>query len=153
MFTENSTNAAIAATTDAKAKIEAFKKDRQILIASLLADNSLTPSINLKSLVNDFNRAAQKASVRFQGFSVKDDVITTNVISFMAPNGGTDAVEGIFNMMKIYSQDNAQANFRLEPILSISGTPQNRTTPVSFKIIPVKTEAQAPQKTATSSNS
>jgi hypothetical protein len=55
--------------------------DRNIVIAKIIAENSIRPSIDLKNLVTQFRTAAVKANVAFDGFSIKDDVISTNLTS------------------------------------------------------------------------
>jgi hypothetical protein len=55
--------------------------DRNIVIAGIIAENTIRPSIDLKNLVTQFRTAAVKANVAFDGFSIKDDVISTNLTS------------------------------------------------------------------------
>lgn len=125
-----------------KQEIDKYQKNKQIMIASKIENNELSPSINLKQLVSNFNQASAQARVRFQGFAVKDDVISTNLIAMNALPG-RDAAESILEMMKLYDKSAGKTNFALEPILSISGTPQNRTTPINFKIVPIAPTGEA----------
>lgn len=134
-LTKNSINTTIEKITQSDEKISQYQQKKEIIIASFMQDNNLMKSIDIKRLVDDFRSAATDAGVQFQGFSVKDDTITTNLIATSITN--RDAVSSIIAMMESYAQNNQQKAFALEPILSISGTPKARTTPVTFKIIPV----------------
>ena len=140
MFLKFTTNNAINHTQmeiqKADEKISQYQKQKDIIIASFMQDNTLFHSLNLKQLVADFRQAAKDSNVQFQGFSVKNNTISTNLIATSATQ--KDAVASIIEMMKNYSQNNQQKAFALDPILSISGTPNARMTPVTFKIISVK---------------
>lgn len=117
-------------------QITEAKKQKTVIITSMIEWNNMKESINLKKLVADFKQAWKDAGVQFQGFNVKNDTITTNLISRSSTRD--DAVVSIIKMMQNYEKNNTQKSFALDPILTISGTPQNRTTPVTFKIISKK---------------
>lgn len=147
MTTEMSISSAQESIKKSEESIARLQKDKTVVIASLISDNSLTPSIDLKKLVANFRAAANNAWVQFQGFSVKDNIISTNLIA--RGNWGTDAALMIIKMMQAYAKNTQNNNFALEPIMTISGTPQNRTTPVSFKVVAVTPQASASWATAT----
>jgi hypothetical protein len=62
-------------TTD----ISTIATDRSILVAEIIKNNTLRPSIDVRSLVTNFRTAALQANVRLNGFSVQNDVISTSL--------------------------------------------------------------------------
>ena len=61
--------------------IAAASTDRNIVIAKIIQDNTIRPSLDLKNIVTQFRMAAIRANVAFDGFSIKDDTISTQLIS------------------------------------------------------------------------
>ncbi len=120
---------------DTDRKIEVIGKDRKILIANIIKNNSLRPSLDLKPLIAGFRTAAAKANVRLKGFSIVDDVISTSLIatewdSWVHP----DPVATIIKMMREYAQN--KNTFSLDPISSIGWDPKERTTAIKFRVLP-----------------
>jgi hypothetical protein len=68
-------------TTEFDDEIARNSTDRTVLIADILSSNTIRPSIDVRKLVLDFRKAASMANVRLQGFSVKDDTISTTLIA------------------------------------------------------------------------
>lgn len=77
--------------------------DRNIVIAKIIEENTLRPSIDLKNMVTQFRTAAVKANVAFDGFSIKDDVISTNLTSTTGNGQHPDPVGTIIAMMNSYA--------------------------------------------------
>lgn len=67
--------------TALESQIASASADRKTVIAGILESNTIRPSIDIKGLVRDFRVLAAKERVRFQGFSVKNDTITTTLIA------------------------------------------------------------------------
>jgi hypothetical protein len=65
--------------TTLTADIATIATDRNILVAEIIQNNTLRPSIDVKSLVTNFRAAARQANVRLNGFSVQNDVISTSL--------------------------------------------------------------------------
>jgi hypothetical protein len=114
------------------ADIATSTKDRDIIVADILASASIRPSIDLKALVRAFRVAATQAGVRLQGFSVRDDVISSTLIASRDVTSTTDPVETIIAMMR---SGTATAGLSLQPIRSLQGSLAERTTAVSFRIL------------------
>lgn len=119
-------------TAEVNRKIQTYKENVSVNVAMRLQSNELKKGINIKTLVEEFKDAAIAEQVFFQGFSVKDNQISTTLIS---EDYTTDAVGKIISMMKKYESINSQKNFALSPIMSVAGTARNRTTPIIFNII------------------
>jgi len=64
-------------------EIGVLSKDRRIVIAKILRENTIRPSIDLKKIVTDFRLASIRANVSFDGFAIKNDTITTRMTSFV----------------------------------------------------------------------
>lgn len=144
LVTESQTASVQASTEKTQESIDMLRADTSVVIASLIAEQELTPSIHLQKLVSDFVNAAATSGVHFQGFTVKGDMISTTVVAH--GSAGADAALAIIKMMKTYTHTGNSGIFTLEPVLSISGTPENRMTAVTFKIIPAKNDV-APSET------
>jgi hypothetical protein len=86
------------------ADIATSAKDRDIIVADILASASIRPSIHLKNLVRAFRTAATDAGVRFQGFTVRDDIISSTLIVSRDTSSMTDPVETIIAMMRASSE-------------------------------------------------
>lgn len=114
-------------------------KDRDIVVADIINSANIRPSIDLKNLVRSFRVAASEAKVRLQGFSVVNDVISSNLIATRESNG-TDPVEIIIAMMRASV---TKSGLILEPIYSLGWTSLERTTAVSFRILPTNTNTNA----------
>ncbi len=113
--------------------------DRDIIVANILSSSPLRPSIDLKALVKWFRLAAATAGVRLNWFSVADDTISSTLIATQWTDN-TDPVKTIISMMRI---PNPLTGLMLEPIYSLAGSSTERTTTVSFKILPSKTTTDA----------
>ena len=121
-----------ADTRSLEADIATSTKDRDIIIADILATASIRPSIDLKALVRAFRQAANQGGVRLQGFSVRDDVISSTLIASRDVTSSTDPVETIIALMRSGS---ASVGLSLQPIQSLQGSALERTTGVSFRIL------------------
>ena len=65
-----------------KSKISVIEADKKNIVASIIASNKLSPSVNLSKLLSDFRAVASKYQVAFQNFAIKNDEITTNLIVY-----------------------------------------------------------------------
>ncbi len=119
---------------DIRRQITEIKKDKNVLIANILKNNAIQSSLPLKQIISDFQLAAQQSNVQLQGFNIQDGVITTTLIAKEHNEAHSDPAITIINMMRNYSK-NKNTSFNLEPITSISGNPNERTTQISFKIM------------------
>lgn len=156
MILSMTTSSATQANSD---KIQAIKSEIQTLqadpknsVAALVANNEIMSSPNLSQLLSAFTNIANAYQVQFQNFSIKNDEIQTNLI---AMDTSKDAAQKIIAMMKAFAKAGQQGNFALEPIFSISGDRNTRTTPITFKIVPIKpvsTEAETAETTENPSN-
>ena len=127
-------------TRSLDADIATSTKDRDIIIADILASASIRPSIDLKVLVESFRAAARQAGVRLQGFSVRDDIISSTLIASRNVTSMTDPVETIIALMRTGT---ATAGLSLEPIRSLQGSALERSTGVSFRILPTNSLTNA----------
>lgn len=66
--------------------IRSASNDKDIIIANILKSTTIRPSIDLKGLVDSFDKTAKWAGVRLQGFSVKDDLLNTTLIATQDAN-------------------------------------------------------------------
>ncbi len=119
--------------------IATASKDRDIIVADILASATIRPSIDLKTLVRSFRIAATQAGVRLQGFSVKDDMISSTLIATRDANG-IDPVQIIIDMMQSGSPN---TGLSLVPIRSLVGSTNERTTSVAFRILPTNSATNA----------
>lgn len=114
-----------------------------IMIAHILEKNLLRPSIDLEKMVEDFRNIGRDAGVRFRGFHIAGDLLSTELIASTSadPSNHQDPVTAIIEMMRTYNEKNAQAEvpnaFRLEPILKVMGDPSTRTSTIQFTITPI----------------
>ena len=127
-------------TRSLDADIATSTKDRDIIIADILASASIRPSIDLKVLVESFRAAARQAGVRLQGFSVRDDIISSTLIASRNVTSMTDPVETIIALMRTGT---ATAGLSLEPIRSLQGSALERSTGISFRILPTNSLTNA----------
>ncbi len=123
-----------------EADITTSTKDRDIIIADILASTQIRPSIDLKALVRSFRVAATQAGVRFQWFSVHDDVISSLLIASRDVTSMTDPVETIIAMMRA---DTTTAWLSLQPIRSLQGSSTERTTGISLRILSTNSATHA----------
>jgi hypothetical protein len=87
-------------------------------------------------LVHKFYDLASEFGVRFQGFSVTQDILSTKVIATTPDSvNHPDPISAIFKMMRTPSFQGK--NFILEPIVSIAGTISERSTTLQFKILSI----------------
>ncbi|MBC7498715.1 hypothetical protein H7170_03675 [Candidatus Gracilibacteria bacterium] len=122
------------------ADIATSTKDRDIIIADILASAQIRPSIDLKALVRSFRVAATQAGVRFQGFSVHDDVISSSLIASRDVTSMIDPVETIIAMMR---SDSTTSGLALQPIRSVQGSNTERTTGILLRILPTNSATHA----------
>ncbi len=121
------------ATIDSQIAI--ISTDRKIVIANILKSNRIRPTIDVKWLIQEFYTAAAKSNVRFKGFSVKNDIITTTLIASEGdPLVHPDPAITIIKMIEDYSQ--GQKDFSLDPISSMAGDLTKRTTGIQFRVVP-----------------
>ncbi len=102
-MTERHTQELQTTITKLDTDIAGASVDRNIVIAKIIAENSIRPSIDLKNLVTQFRIAAVKGNVAFDGFSIKDDVISTNLTSTTGNGQHPDPVGTIIAMMNSYA--------------------------------------------------
>lgn len=115
--------------------IATISADRNILIANIIKNNTLRPSLDLGPLLTEFRSAAARANVKLFGFSIVDDVITTTLTategdSWVHP----DPAATIIKMMREYATN--KMTFSLDPISSLSWDPTARTTSIRFRVLP-----------------
>lgn len=131
---ESNIQATQQAILETQTKIDTIASDRKILIANIIKNNSLRPSLDLGPLLLEFRTAAAKANVRLKGFSIADDTISTTLIATEWDSGvHPDPVATIVKMMREYAT--SKTAFSLEPIYSISGDPTLRTTAIKFHVL------------------
>lgn len=116
-----------------RTSISQASTDRNIVIAKIIQDNTLRPSIDLKNIVTQFRVAAMRANVIFDGFSIKDDTISTQLIATEGTTSHPDAVATIIEMMNTY--DNTAQQFRLWAISSVTGDMSRRTTGLDLHVV------------------
>lgn len=115
-------------------QISEIGQDRKMLITQIVMGNTIRPSLDLKNIVTQFRVAAAKADVGFQGFSIKDDTISTTLIATTGLNQiHPDPVATIITMMRTYAGQN-NLYFRLDPITSVSGDLAKRTTGIKLHV-------------------
>lgn len=136
MMKQSSIDTANSETETMNTKIAAFEADKKNKVAALIEGNSI-PSIELSPLIAQLQNLASQSQVQFNGFNIADESITTTLT---AVNTDKDAVQKIINLMNTFAKNGQQGTFVLEPILSVSGNRMTRTTPVTFKIVPIKDE-------------
>jgi hypothetical protein len=115
-------------------QITEVSTDRKVIIAKIIQSNTIRPSIDVRGIVASFYDAASRANVHLKGFSIKNDVINTTLIA-KYPDGTIhpDAASTILKMMREYSSG-APTAFRLDPIKTISGTQEVRTTNITLRV-------------------
>ncbi len=114
--------------------VSTLSSDRKTVIANILKDDAIRPSIDLKSLVSAFRLTATKEQVRFQGFSVKNDVISTSLIATeWDPQIHSDPIATIVRFIR--SMDAQKQKFQIEPVRIVSGDPTKRTTGIELKVV------------------
>lgn len=117
-----------------EASIQTAATDKDVIIANILNSTIIRPSIDLKLLVRSFRLAAATAGVRLSGFSVKDDIIVSNLIATQ-DTPSIDPIETIIAMMRMSTPS---IGLSLEPIYAIQGSSKERSTGVSFRILSSK---------------
>lgn len=103
-----------------------------MIVANILNSATIRPSLDLKTFVRSFRLAAAQANVRLQGFSIVNDTITSSLTATRDSNV-SDAVEIIIAMMR---NQNPNTKLSLMPIYSVGGSSTERTTGVTFRILP-----------------
>ena len=117
---------------DLDTKLTLASADRQVIIANILKSSTIRPSLDLQKYVRSFRQAAAQAGVRLKWFSIANDTITSQLIA-TSESDGTDPVTTIISMMRIQNPKNELV---LMPISSLAGNNRERTTGVSFHILP-----------------
>jgi hypothetical protein len=84
-------------------KIQDASADSRIVIAKIVQESGIRPSIDLKNIVTQFRLAAIQANVEFDGFSIKDDIIATQLTSTSPTDTHPDAIGTIIAMMNKYN--------------------------------------------------
>ncbi len=117
--------------------IASISKDRKVLIANIIRNNKLRPSLNLGPIIREFRMAAIKSNVRLNGFSIANDTITTTLIATEWDSGvSPDPVATVIKMMRDYAE--WKMNFTLEPIFSLAWDPSIRSTGIELHVLPSK---------------
>lgn len=118
--------------TQIESEIQIASSNKDIIVANILNSSSIRPSLDLKTLISVFRKSAAIAGVRFKGFSVNTDMITSSLVA-TRENMSTDSIELIIAMMR---NENPTQKLVLMPILSVAGTNDERTTAISFRVLP-----------------
>lgn len=113
-------------------QIQSTSNDSQIIVAKILTENSIRPSIDLKNIIKNFRTVAAVENVWFDGFAIKDDVITTSLTSIAGTSVHPDPVSTIIKMMNDFSL--GKQVFVLKDIRSISGDNKKRSTTIEFVV-------------------
>lgn len=107
-----------AKVTEIESQIRTISVDRKVVIANILKTTTIRPTIPVKELIAEFYTAAVKSNVRFKGFSIKNDIISTNLIATVGdPLVHPDPAITIIKMIEEYSQ--GKKEFSLDPISSL----------------------------------
>lgn len=122
-----------------QSEIDTLSNDRKILIANIIKNNTLRPSLDLGKLITGFNNAAQLSNVRLKWFAVTEDTISTQLIATQGDSWvHPDPAATVIKMIKEYAS--GKMEYSLEPIVSLSGDPSERTTNITLHVLPSKTE-------------
>lgn len=114
-------------------QIETLKKDPTIMIAHIIDSWTIRPSIDLVTLIDRFRSIASEYGVRFQGFSIMNDILSTQVVAINPDRvNHPDPISAIFKLMN--TQKFADTGFVLEPITAISGDITERSTSLQFRV-------------------
>jgi hypothetical protein len=113
------------------AEIDVLQKDKETVVATLLMEKAIRSTLDLKSLKTDFLSMSQASGIRFKGFTIKNDVLSTTAIANDGTEFHPDPVSAIIALMKTNVKNQ---KYRLEPIRSIMGDSENRTTGFEFKV-------------------
>ncbi len=108
--------------------------DRDVIIANILNSTTIRPPLPIRDIVDSFRLLATQEGVRLQWFSVRDDILSTTLIA-KSDMIGVDPVETIITMMRGSTPD---TGLQLDPIHALAGTTSERTTGVTFHILPSK---------------
>lgn len=124
-----------------KRDIAEVSKERNVVVTRILRTNTIPPTLNLRSLIASFRDVAARTNVRFKGFSVNRDVITTSLIATEGnPNIHPDPASTIVTMMRAYMTQNGDGKFTLDPIRAINGDSKSRTTGITLRVVPTVTQ-------------
>lgn len=132
-FTERSTAKVEAEVARINGEIQKASKDSKIVIAKIVSESGIRPSIDLKNIVTQFRLAAIQANVEFDGFSIKDDVISTQLTSTTGTDTHPDAIGTIIAMMNKYNA--WEQVFSLGDINSVTWETGRRTTTIELKVL------------------
>ena len=120
--------------TQTQKEINDLSQDEWVKVASILRDTSIRPSLDVAKIVDIFRETAIKSDVRFQGFSVKNDVISTTLIATEADGSiHPDPISTIIKMMKSTLKSN-DIYMTLSPINAVWWDITMRTTPITLKM-------------------
>ncbi len=112
--------------------IDTASKDKDILIARILDEGNIRPSIDLKKQIKNFYDIAQEAQVQFQGFSIQNDHIKTTLVATSDGLYTIDPVQTVIAMIRAHSKNTEVLS--LQPIKTISGDPKKRTTAIELLV-------------------
>lgn len=119
-------------------KIAEASKDRNVLIAHIVSDpKKVRPSLDVADLIKKFRDAAELGDVRFQGFMIRQDVISTNLIANSDQYGSEDAVIKLIKMMRDHKQNVRVLS--MKPVEMVAWDPKKRTTAIELIVIPEST--------------
>lgn len=114
-------------------QIVAEKNNRKVMIAHIIDSGTIRPSIDLVGLLGRFRSIATEYGVRFQGFSINNDILSTQVIATNPDQvNHPDPISAIFKLMN--TEKFADTGFNLEPISSIAGDISLRSTAITFRV-------------------
>lgn len=120
-----------------KWEILEVSKERNVVVTKILTANTVPPTLNLRSLIASFRDVAARTNVRFKGFNINRDVITTSLTATEGnPNIHPDPASTIVTMMRAYMTANGDGNFTLDPIRAISWDTKSRTTWITLRVVP-----------------
>lgn len=129
-FQENNIIALNADIAQIETDIQSASTDKDIIVANILKSSTIRPSLDLKAFVSAFRRAAALAGVRLQWFSISNDTVSTGLIA-TRDSDNADPVKTIIAMMR-----NDHLGIKLSTIYGVGGTNSERTTGVTFQILP-----------------
>ncbi len=115
-----------------QSSIDEAAKNKDILIAKILDEGNIRPSIDLKKQIGNFKTIATDAQVEFQGFSISNDHIKTTLIATADWLYTIDPVQTVIAMIRSHNK-NTQV-LSLQPIRSLSGNPKKRMTSIDLLV-------------------
>ncbi len=114
--------------------IQSWSLDKDVIVYNIMKSTVIKPSMDLKWLVRDFRLTAANSGLRFSWFNISNDILTTKMIATQ-DSLEIDPVETVIQLMRTPDSKTA---FSLEPIYWLEGSPSERSTAISFRILPPK---------------